>query len=113
MRPFTSATRVPRRLASWIRFGHSSVSTRSRSDGFTTSSARRTECGKSNGAKKRPSNPRMFFFATSLPVSVVVERKTRCPGNRSRSAGTSGRAASTSPTDTAWIQIERSPSRFR
>ena len=113
MRPFTSAMRVPRRLASWIRFGQSSVSTSSSSEGFTTSSARLTECGKSKGAKNRPSSPRTLFFATSLPVSVVVERKTRWPGNRSRSAGTSGRAASTSPTETAWIQIERSPSRFR
>ena len=50
MRPFTSATRVPRRRASWIRFGHSSVSTSTSSDGFSTSSARRTGRGKSKGA---------------------------------------------------------------
>jgi hypothetical protein len=54
-----------------------------------------------------------LFFATALPVIVVVERKTRCPGKRSRSAGTRGRAARTSPTDTAWIQMDRSPSTFR
>ena len=45
--------------------------------------------------------------------TLAAELKTRCPGNRSRSAGTRGRAARTSPTDTAWIQIDRSPSTFR
>ena len=57
--------------------------------------------------------PRIDFFATAFPVIVVVERKMRCPGSRSRRAATSGRAASTSPTETAWIQMERSPSTFR
>ena len=57
--------------------------------------------------------PRTVFFATALPVVVVVDRKMRWCGKRRRRAGTSGRAASTSPTETAWIQMERSPSTFR
>jgi hypothetical protein len=57
--------------------------------------------------------PWTLFAATALPVIVVVERKTRCRGSLWRRAGTRGRAASTSPTDTAWIQTDGSPSTFR
>jgi hypothetical protein len=45
----------------------------------------------------------------ALPVRVVVERKIARSSKRCLRGAISVRAASTSPTETAWIQIEGRP----
>ena len=109
MRPLTTAMRAPRRRARWMRLGQISVSTRTSRAGLTRSRTRVTGRVKSNGAKNTPSAPRTLSRATACPVSVVVETNTRWPGNRAFSGWTRMRAVSTSPTETAWIQMDGPP----
>jgi hypothetical protein len=49
MRPLTTATGTPRRFAASRKFGHSSPSASTTSDGLTAASARRTAQEKSSG----------------------------------------------------------------
>jgi hypothetical protein len=107
MRPLTMAVFTPRRRHSRSRFGQISVSIMRNSRGRTTSSVRRTIQGRverevEDAVGLGPDLAR----ATCWPVTVVVERNRRRPGSAPCSSGDERRRASTSPTETAWIQIE-------
>ena len=113
IRPFTRIVLTPCRRHARSRFGQISVSIMMNSRGFTRRSVRFTNGGRSNGRKNTASVSGSRVLATCWPLKVVVDRKMRRPGYRWRSSGKSARAVSTSPTETAWIQIDSSPSMLK